>query len=180
MTVLSLIALYLLLVIALPLALSAAVSYRTLPEGDCCPLCRGETLRLASRWLAAGSRFTPGRVLHRRWCLGCGWEGVARLPAPARSQRALLSTVQRRVLPERGTVDLRAIEVDGRSWRVLLQCWGDGGGWHGRLVFMEPTGRMWTDAGRPLHGRSRVEVVGQARSLSDRVISGRLRSTTSR
>lgn len=178
----SLIALYLLLVIALPLALSMAVSYRTLPEGGHCPLCQTETLRLTSHWLRVGSVFTPRQALHRRWCLGCGWEGVARMAAaqPHRQRVAPTPVGVQRAPRATGTVALRNIEVDGCSWHVLLQCWSDPAGWHGRLVFREPTGRMWTDAGRPINGQSRLEVVGQAKSLSDRALSGRLRSTTSR
>src|SRR5690606_6987174 len=74
------IVLYLLLVIALPLALSAAVSFRTLPEGRNCPLCGGQTLRLRARWLAAVSLGLRRSVLHRRWCLTCGWEGSSKMP----------------------------------------------------------------------------------------------------
>jgi hypothetical protein len=180
--VISLIALYLLLVIALPLALSAAVSYRTLPEGVDCPLCRGETLRLSSRWLAIASMLAPKRALQRRWCLGCGWDGAARVPPPVslRPLDRIRMWLAARRRTQQKTVELRALEVDGRSWRVLLQCWRDAKGWRGRLLFLEPTGRMWADATGAIRGRTRFEVLGQARSLPEPILSVRLRSTTSR
>jgi hypothetical protein len=44
-----------------------------LPEGDRCPQCDAETLRLEpTRW----SRLMPR--LRRSWCLVCGWHGVHR------------------------------------------------------------------------------------------------------
>jgi hypothetical protein len=78
--VLLLVTLYLLLVVALPLGLSAAVSYRTLHTGRNCPLCRGETLPLISRWTRALTRLSRRYVFGRRWCSACGWEGVCRQP----------------------------------------------------------------------------------------------------
>ncbi|MBI4408108.1 MAG: hypothetical protein HY561_00275 [Gemmatimonadetes bacterium] len=73
-----LIGVYLVLVIALPLALSALVSYRTLPRGVTCPLCRGETFAVCARWLRWASRMVRRGTLVRRWCPACRWEGVVR------------------------------------------------------------------------------------------------------
>ncbi len=47
-----------------------------IPEGACCETCGEETLPLVHEggWKLLGHRF------HRRFCLSCGWEGVARSP----------------------------------------------------------------------------------------------------
>ena len=76
----SLITVYLVLVIVLPLALSAVVSCRTLPEGRRCSQCGGETMRLRSRWLRLATTCFRDIELHSRWCPACGWTGVARVP----------------------------------------------------------------------------------------------------
>jgi len=191
-----LIALYLLLVIALPLALSAVVSYRTLPEGRTCPLCGGETLRLRSRWLRAVSWLMRNRELQSRWCLVCGWVGISRLsrstparlpPAPPPTSPATPSRSgpQRRrsiaVAPGKSgeAVNLRDLEVDGSPWRVLLQCWCDAELWYGRLLFIAPTGRLWVDTMEPFSGASPGEVMGQALALPDRTLACRLRELIS-
>jgi hypothetical protein len=73
--VLSITVLYVALVIVLPLVLSAAISYRGLPQGRGCPLCGGETMRLVARWLGY-VRLVGGRRLHSRWCVaGRVWRG---------------------------------------------------------------------------------------------------------
>ena len=47
--------------------------YLFLPMGRECPRCAGETVAIRSRLLR------PFRsVASLRWCLGCGWDGVAR------------------------------------------------------------------------------------------------------
>lgn len=183
-----LILLYLLLVIALPLALSAAVSYRTLPEGRNCALCGCETVRVRARWLTAVSRLVPGSVLQRRWCLTCGWEGVSRLPrereAHVERARPKPSAPRRpsiAVAPGRSgeAVNLRSLEVDGSAWRVLLQCWRDAGQWYGRLLFIAPSGRLWVDTVEPFSGSSADEVLNQALALPDRTLALRLRELIS-
>ncbi len=47
-----------------------------IPEGDICLTCGEETQPLVHEggWRVLGHRF------HRRFCLSCGWEGVARTP----------------------------------------------------------------------------------------------------
>jgi ribosomal protein S27AE len=59
-----------------PLALLAAL----LPAGRDCPRCGTETFLLRSRALRAARR-----LLGRRWCSACGWEGLMRTgrPGPA-------------------------------------------------------------------------------------------------
>jgi hypothetical protein len=50
-----------------------ALLYLFLPTGRQCPRCAGETLSIRSRLLR------PVRGLaSMRWCMACGWEGVAR------------------------------------------------------------------------------------------------------
>jgi hypothetical protein len=172
-----LIAVYLVLVFLLPLALSAVVGYRALPVGCACPQCRGETIRLVSRPLALTCAVLPGSVLHRRWCLTCGWDGVVRLvraPGPQQAPAAVRPPV-----PSTRTLDVRSLNVDGEPWRVLLQCWRERGRSLGRLVFVAPTGRLWTDALHPLSGMTHDDVLGQALSLPERALASRLRELAS-
>lgn len=182
------IVLYLLLVIALPLALSAAVSFRTLPEGRNCPLCGGQTLRLRARWLAAVSLGLRRSVLHRRWCLTCGWEGSSKMPRERTEPETPLvgRAVERRrpsiaVAPGQSgeAVNLRDLEVDGAPWRVLLQCWCDSSQWYGRLLFIAPSGRLWVDTVEPFSGSSPSEVMGQALALPEQTLTCRLRELIS-
>lgn len=176
-SVLLLISLYLLLVFVLPLLLTLVVSFRSLPVGRACPQCGDEeTIPLISALLRFATRYAPG-AYERRWCLGCGWEGVVRpgqgtpvrrraLPGPAITRRAR-------------TLDLRLLTIDGEPWRVMLQCWTEPGRCYGRLVFVAPTGRLWTDAMHPITGRSPDEVLGQALSLPERALASRLREVAS-
>ncbi|MGH7576946.1 MAG: hypothetical protein ACREM1_17690 [Longimicrobiales bacterium] len=182
--VILLIAAYLLLVFVLPLTLSAAVSYRSLPVGRACPQCAGETIRIQARLLGAGSILAPA-TLHRRFCLMCGWEGVVRLPGSKRAAAAVLDAEGLASLPETvpdqpetRTMDVRWLTVDGVPWRVQLECWRQTGVCYGRLVFVEPSGRHWLDL-RPLAGRTDRDVLGQALSLPDRFLASRLRELVS-
>lgn len=177
----SLIILYLLLVIVLPLALSVGVSYRTLPRGTSCPLCRAETLSLVAPWLRRWSRLLRATELHRRWCLSCGWDGIARVQ---RTDWALGSLG--RDASGEGTagagedaVELCDLEVDGEAWRVLLQCWSEGDRWHGRLLFTAPSGRTWPDPLQSFDGASVNEVLGQALALPEHTLTDRLREVRS-
>jgi hypothetical protein len=170
-----LIASYLLLVLVLPVVLSAIVSLRALPTGRSCARCGGDTLWLRSRRLHALSVLQRGR-LEQRWCLACGWEGAARVtserraapPAPAPAQQAA---------PRRATqtLDVRSLDVDGAAWRVMLQCWGRTGGFYGRFVFVAPTGRLWLDAVESFRGWDHHDVLGQALSLPENLLENRLR-----
>ncbi len=184
-----LIALYLILVIALPLVLSGVVSYRTLPRTTSCPLCGAETLRLRSRWLTVISRLLRRQELQARWCTTCLWEGSVRLPrrqpvalpggrtAPPQvgRQRSIASGPG----PSGEAISLRDLEIDGLSWRVLLQCWHDADRWFGRLLFIAPTGRLWVDTVEPMSGTSSREVMGKALALPDRTLAYRLRELIS-
>ena len=176
----ALVGVYLLLVLVLPLTLSVAVSYRSLPFGRRCPQCGGETMPLLARVLARFARLTRSR-LQRRWCAACGWEGVIRLPreiAPAVHAVPAVTVTDTTTTATTRTVDVRWLTVDGVAWRVQLECWRQTGRCFGRLVFVEPSGRLWLDM-QPFQGRSDHDVVGQAMALSDRLLASRLREVVS-
>jgi hypothetical protein len=167
---------YLLLVFVLPVALSAVVSYRSLPSGRACPHCSADTLMLRSRALEAASACSR-RIIEKRWCLNCGWEGAARQRGPAalpvrtrprRPARASSASVTQ-------TLDVRNLTIDGAAWRVMLQCWGNTGLFYGRLVFVAPSGRLWLDAVESFSGTDEHEVLGQAMSLPEGLLANRLR-----
>jgi hypothetical protein len=157
---------YLLLVFVLPVMLSVAVGYRALPCGVRCARCGGDTLQLLSRWLRRASPLLPSAV-QRRWCMCCGWEGLVRVP-----RRQPASGTAR-------TLEVRPLTLNGAPWRVLLQCRRSTGMVLGRLVFVEPSGRLWLDSGDALHGASEDEVLGQARALPDNQLARRLRRIVS-
>ena len=184
-----LIALYLGLVIILPLALSAAVSYRTLPHGRGCPLCRHETLWLRARSLAAVNRAKRGDSLQKRWCVVCGWEGVVRMTG----NDLIDAPISRPVAVEEigftglrlesssqedatSALSVRRLDVDGRAWRVMLECWNVAERWYGRLLFVGPAGRRCADTVQPFKGESPDEVLGLARSVSERALQERVRT----
>ncbi len=173
-----LVAAYLLVVLVLPLALSAAVSLRTLPCGRRCPRCAGETLRLQARLPRVLSRVVRAEM-HHRWCPTCEWEGLARI-TPARIPPVRVRTVGG--VPGQSAItrvmDVRQLHVDGTAWRVRLECWGQRGTCYGRLVFVEPSGRLWLDV-QPFRGRSDRDVLGQALSLPDDLLASRLRTLVS-
>jgi hypothetical protein len=187
-TVILLIAVYLLLVFVLPLTLSAAVSYRSLPVGRACPHCAAETVRVEAKLLGFASACVPS-VMQRRFCLSCGWDGLVRL-----SRHAHVTPLRSAPPPATGapdgertpassraatrTVDVRWLTVDGVPWRVQLECWRQTGLCYGRLVFVEPSGRLWLDA-QPFAGRTDRDVLGQALSLPDRLLASRLRELVS-
>jgi hypothetical protein len=205
---------YLLLVFVLPLGLSALVGYRSLPAGRACPQCRDEeTLRLCAPLLDRAARLAPIEV-QRRWCLGCGWEGLVRHShaatgsnlvgtggtggtagtggTPAGPARPRTMDVDEGDDSDAGqgaersphdtttqTLDVRPLYLDGTPWRVMLQCWRTTGACYGRLVFVAPTGRLWLDAVDAFSGRTEDELLGQAQSLSDRLLATRLRRLVS-
>lgn len=176
---------YLVTVIALPLALGAFVLFRRLPRSRSCPRCRTTTARVRSRTLAVAGWLLTGRSLvQRRWCLACGWHGVARVPGrraapprpthhrvPGGAARGAYAIADR--LPA-GSLGVRQIEVDGEAWRVRLQGWAEGDRWVGRLLFVGPGGRVCTDA-RTLEGPSIQAILGRALTIPDETLAGRLR-----
>jgi len=183
--VFSLITVYLVLVIVLPLALSAVVSCRTLPEGRRCSQCGGETMRLRSRWLRLATTCFRSIELHSRWCPACGWTGVARVPRevpPFGSISLIRAHATRTVaLGETAaqTLELCNLEIDGRPWRVLLQSWCDITRWYGRILYVGTSGRLCADPGDPFSGRSYHDVLSQALALSEQILAHRLRGAIS-
>jgi hypothetical protein len=183
-TVFALIASYLLLVFLLPLALSAVIGYRSLPVGRVCPECGGETLPLLRRSLRVLSAMNRRTLLQRRWCFGCGWEGLLRVPrapgapapaAPSRTRARPTSLAEIAPGTPTQTLNVRLLDVDGTAWRVMLQCWTSTGLVYGRLVFVSPTGRLWLDAVESFTGGTESEALVQVRSLPDPLLARRLR-----
>jgi len=175
---------YLLLVFVLPVALSALVTYRALPVGRRCAQCGGDTVQLHSRWCRAFTALHPRSLLQRRWCLCCGWEGAARVPREQRRRRWAGRIRARPVpvsvpRPSTQTLDVRSVTVDGKPFRVMLQCWTRSGGFFGRFVFVGPSGRLWLDAVEAFNGNNETEVLGQALSLPEPLLQHRLRRLVS-
>jgi hypothetical protein len=164
---------YLVLVVALPVALSGIVGYRALPRGHDCPNCAQDTLPLLSYTLRLAKRFIPLSV-QRRWCPTCSWEGFARpssLLLPIMPPQPVTST--------RYTQPLRSLELGGRAWNVMLEYWREHGRCYGRLLFVGPSGKLWCDPLAAFHGQTQDDVMGQALALSDRLLTYRLREVIS-
>jgi len=165
-------AIYLVLVIALPVALSSIIGFRSLPRGTACPNCAQDTFPLLSVPLRAAHRIYPRFSLQRRWCPTCEWDGYARTLAPARMQAISDSTIHQRQ-------QLRTIEIGGRAWRVMLESWRERGRFYGRFLFVGPSGKLWCDPLPAFNGPTQHEVLGQALALSDRILAYRLREVIS-
>jgi hypothetical protein len=163
------------LVLLLPLGLSAFLAWRGLPVGRPCPRCGADTALLDAGPFARLARRIRLPVQYR-WCLFCGWEGSTR------RLRRVAPTGPVRIVAGAGAVtrimDVRRLELDGIAWRVRLECWDQTGVCYGRLVFVEPSGRLWLDA-RPLAGRSDRDLLGQALALPDDLLALRLRELVS-
>lgn len=173
-----LIGLYFSIVIALPLALGSYVLYNGLPRSRQCPTCAAETIRLQSRGHALCGLLLR-RELHLRWCARCGWHGTAR-PQPTGTEPVPMPTASppapsiRKSTTGGDRVDLRSLDVDGHSWRVMVECWAEDGRWLARLVFVAPGGQVCADK-RSLEGESVLEVISQAFRLPEQALAGRLR-----
>ncbi len=167
-------AIYLVLVIALPVMLSAAIGYRALPRGSVCPNCTQDTLPVVSLGVRVAKVFFPRLTMQRRWCPACAWDGMTRTretaPMPALVPTAAAS---------RQTHPLRTLELGGRSWTVMLEYWRERGRCYGRLLFVGPSGKLWCDPLAAFHGQSQQDVVTQAHALSDRLLTYRLREVIS-
>ena len=163
---------YFLAVFLVPLGIGAVVSYRALPAGRDCPRCGASTSLLVSHWarLASG---VPGIRLQKRWCLACGWAGMLR------SQPSSLRLIVDRRAAAARIIDVRPLLVNGVWWRVRLETWQTPEAWSGRLLFVEPSGRIWPDA-RTLRGSSDHELLRQARLIPSLQLTSRLRDLVSR
>lgn len=71
------------------------------------------------------------------------------------------------------------LEIGGRSWNVMLESWHDHGLCYGRLVFVGPSGKLWSDSNTAFSAATQHEVLAQALSLSDRLLAYRLREVIS-
>lgn len=167
-----LISTYLLLVFMVPILVSAIVGFRALPRTACCPHCTRDTAQLRARGGAPGRALLRYLRLQRRWCINCGWVGITRravatVPPPVTETTNEPPTTQ--------VLDVRSLRLDGRTWRVQLQCWQQAARCHGRLVFVDASGRPWPDALQAFSARTQLEVLGQALSIPDRALASRLR-----
>lgn len=169
-----LLVLYFFVVIALPLALGSYVVYNGLPRSRACLACGDETLRLQSVRHRIGSLLMR-RELHSRWCMSCGWRGTALVHSSVTQDPGAIPAMGPDRTRTADRVDLRTLDVDGRPWRVMLECWAEGGRWLARLVFIAPGGQVCADQ-RSLEGGSVLEVISQAFRLPEQTLAGRLRS----
>lgn len=182
-----LLGLYLVLVITLPVALGLLVAFNGLPRTRLCPLCASETLRIRSRRHALVGRWLRRQSLQSRWCPSCEWSGtvrVVRSPLASRPPHVGLeapppsTSVAEDPVAVPSGLQVRCIRMDDDAWRVQLECWAEDGAWRGRLLFVGPGGRAWTDGRPDLTGRSAMDVFSQVLSLSDRALVGRIRKAT--
>ena len=164
--------LYLVIVIALPLALSAIIGLRSIPYGSACPNCTHDTFPLVSIPLRVVRQLIPRLALERRWCPACEWDGFAHASTLA------LQHAHAAPMPLR-TQELRTLEIGGRAWNVRLESWLEEGRVYGRLVFVGPSGKLWTDPAAAFSASTQNEVLSQALSLSDRLLAYRLREVIS-
>jgi hypothetical protein len=161
-------AMYLLVVILLPVALSAIIGARQLPCGSGCPNCSEETLPLLSVPLRAVGRVYAGIPVQRRWCPACEWDGYARSRTPSGVLERNRETTLRHTEP------VRTLELNGRVWKVMLESWREQGLCYGRLLFVGPSGKQWREPMPEFSADTAGEVLVQARSLSDRLLAHKL------
>lgn len=166
-------ALYLVIVIALPVVLSALLSLRGMPRGNACPHCAHDTFPLVSAPLAWMRRLRPRLSIQRRWCPACEWDGYARSCGGRVAYAVAIEVVPR------GTQELRTLELGGRPWQVMVESWREDGLCYGRLLFVGPSGKLWCDPTAAFSAATRHEVLAQALSLSDRLLAYRLREVIS-
>ncbi|MGH7460844.1 MAG: hypothetical protein ACREMA_07425 [Longimicrobiales bacterium] len=171
---------YLFIVVALPLALGIAVSYRSLCRTRHCPLCGHESVAVNS-WIGRASRKLGFQTtIQRRWCVRCSWQGYARLARS--SAHPLIQLVNQAPAPPTAgcrTEPVRTLRVAEAEWRVLLQSWQEHGCYFGQLMFIGPAGHLRRDPLHPLAGPTQRDVFEQALSLSDHLLTYRLRDLVS-
>jgi hypothetical protein len=166
------VALYVFMVIAMPAALGAYVAARNVTRSRHCPQCADETLPLRSRRHDMANRVLMGTRFQLRWCTTCGWRGTARVQA---AEPARTATVTTSVPAAPDSLDIRRLQIDGRPWKVLVQCWHEEGRWIGRLLFMGPDGQAHAEDTCSLEGSTAIEVLSHALSMPERTLAGRIR-----
>jgi hypothetical protein len=77
----------LLMTVVMRFAIILAVVYFILPRGSLCPHCHVEMVLIRNRFLE-----TVLPAVQRRWCLECGWNGVARRTRPRLPRTARRAT----------------------------------------------------------------------------------------
>ena len=166
-------AIYLVLVIALPVALSGLIGLRSVPHGSACPNCAQDTYPILSQPLRLLQKLHAGFPLQRRWCPVCEWDGYARASNVASLLPVFIET------PVHRTQQVRTLEIGGRVWRVMLESWRERGCYFGRLMFVGPSGKLWSDPLAAFNAPTHHEVLSQALALSDRLLAYRLREVIS-
>jgi hypothetical protein len=108
--------------------------------------------------------------------MSCGWQGTVRLgrELALRGAPSSLAARDAGAAAQADRVDLRTLDVDGDSWRVMVECWAEDGRWLARLVFVAPGGQVCADQ-RALEGSTVLEVLSQAFRLPEQTLAGRLR-----
>ncbi|MGH7461223.1 MAG: hypothetical protein ACREMA_09375 [Longimicrobiales bacterium] len=170
---------YLFIVVALPLALGIAVSYRSLSRDRQCPLCGNETVQVNSRTGRLVNQLWFRSSLQCRWCTRCGWEGFARLARPRLDPLLAYQIAPARPHAGCRTEAVRTLRLGDVHWRVLLQSWQDQGWFFGQLMFIGPAGHLRRDPLHPITGPTRRDVFEQALALSDGMLMYRLRELVS-
>ena len=173
-------AVYLVIVLAVPLALGIAITYRNVSHDRRCPLCGTDTVRIHSVITRLLEKVNAATPLQRRWCVTCGWQGLARL-SPQICLPIAVTQTRATTQPTRKvrTEPVRTLRFGGMQWRVLLQCWQENGRYCGQLLFIGPAGHLRRDPKHPFTGSTRAEIVEQALSLSDGLLTYRLRELVS-
>lgn len=161
-------AMYLMVVILVPVVLSAIIGLRNLPLGSGCPNCAEETMALVSVPLRAARHFHADLPLQRRWCPACEWDGYVKTVTLS------VSVERTRAASARRTESVRTLELNGRRWNVMLESWRERDRCYGRLLFVGPSGKQWREPMPEFSADTAGEVLVQAQSLSDRLLAYKL------
>lgn len=71
--------------VAVPAGLVLSVAWALIPTRRTCPFCSTTTVRLVT------SRAIRALRIERRWCLGCGWQGLSKCATGTPPTASLLS-----------------------------------------------------------------------------------------
>ncbi len=166
--------LYLFIVIALPAAVGIYLAFQGLSRSRRCPACADETIPIRS----GAHRFTSlvfrSTELQLRWCTSCEWQGTVRL---GKGDLRLIGPPATSPTTGADQVDIRRLEIDGRQWKVLVQCWSRGDRWVGRLLFVGPDGQALAEEDSSLEGGSAIEILSSALAIPEQTLAGLIRRT---